>query len=271
MKKSLFTLTIFLIMIFTNLILSDQNNNFKISYIKNFDFMEGEEKINSIQLENLKNLEFKNCKITSEGEIKEWIFSENLINIAPLEKKEIFFNTKIPKNIEKKQYSGKIGIICDQASQYQDIIINVFSGSEYLKIKNIEIYDNKINLTYNFNNKDLIGEKISIEIWILDEQGNETFRKIHDLMINKDAIIEETLTIELLNALPGIYTIFIAPSYELEQFAMQRFIIGKPTATGSVIVGIKNPKFIAYTLFFIIILIGIISIIKDQFNKPANP
>ena len=138
------------------------------------------------------------------------------------------------------------------------------SNNDFIHIKDVQNHDNFLNISYTFNNENFIGQDISIDIWVIDENNLEIKRFKDFFPINKQDIIERNLFLELPKDSTGIYSIYLALSDDLDNFVKQNIILGKSSSTGFVIFGESKGKVIVYIIFLIIILIGIIMIIKNR-------
>ncbi len=134
----------------------------------------------------------------------------------------------------------------------------------FINIKDIQNNKNFLNLSYTFNNENFIGQEISIDIWVADENNLEIKRFKDFFPINKEGLIERNLLLELPKDSVGIYSIYLAVSDDLDNFVKQNIILGESSSTGFVIFGESKGKMIVYIVFVIIILIGIIVIMKNR-------
>ena len=92
-----------------------------------------------------------------------------------------------------------------------------------VKLKEIKIEDNGINISYLFDHSNIIGEMSSVELWIIDSNGTE-INRIQDIFsIKREGLIERNvfLSIEKTDG----YNLFIALTSELNNFLKQKIII----------------------------------------------
>ena len=89
-----------------------------------------------------------------------------------------------------------------------------------VKLKEIKIEDNGINISYLFDHSNIIGEMSSVELWIIDSNGTE-INRIQDIFsIKREGLIERNvfLSIEKTDG----YNLFIALTSELNNFLKQK-------------------------------------------------
>ena len=108
---------------------------------------------------------------------------------------------------DDEQGEFDLKIKCDKAVHSQEIIVSV-PGLKEIKITEIVQEEDILKINYIFDNSNVVGEEVNVEIWIEDESGFE-IKRINDFfMINKDVVIDRELTIELLEDLVCIKCIW---------------------------------------------------------------
>jgi hypothetical protein len=127
--------------------------------------------------------------------------------------------------------------------------------------------DEGLSISYSLDNSDLIGEKITIEIWILNEDGVEIKRFFDEFAINQEPPINRDVLIELPEKSIGIYSVYFAVASDLENFAKQSVVLGKSTTTGMAIFETTKGKALSYGVFILAVGVGIFFIIRGHGKK----
>ena len=92
-----------------------------------------------------------------------------------------------------------------------------------VKLKEIKIEDNGINISYLFDHSNIIGEMSSVELWIIDSNGTE-INRIQDIFsIKREGLIERNVFLSIEKT--DDYNLFIALTSELNNFLKQKIII----------------------------------------------
>ena len=163
-------------------------------------------------------------------------------------------------------YKGKLtGNVIGDGS-YSNLSVefqmNNSANSGFLAFKNIEPRANYVILNYTFDNSNFIGNGVSIDAWINSENGSEIKRVKDIFSIKKNGLIEREILFDLGNENPGVYSVYIALSEDLNNPLKQSIIIGKTSVTGNVVLDQPGNKMIGYVVFILIILVGVFFIIK---------
>ena len=109
------------------------------------------------------------------------------------------------------------------------------SSSDALAFKRIEPLGNFIAVNYTFDNSNFIGNWVSVEVWIMDENDRE-INKVEDVfLIKKESLIEREVWFDLGNQNSGVYSIYIALSDDLNNPIKQSIVLGKSSMTGNTI------------------------------------
>ena len=89
-----------------------------------------------------------------------------------------------------------------------------------VKLKEIKIEDNGINISYLFDHSNIIGEMSSVELWIIDSNGTE-INRIQDIFsIKREGLIERNVFLSIEKT--DDYNLFIALTSELDNFLKQK-------------------------------------------------
>lgn len=142
-----------------------------------------------------------------------------------------------------------------------------FQNHESITIKEIKYQDKKIEINYFFDNSKFIGEEISVEIWILDEQDSEVKRYTDTFPIRKDNLIERNLILTIPKSKAGFYDVYLALSNNQDNYIKQKIIVGTSKTTGKTILNTSKSKLISYAIFLIVIGAGIFMIIRNRSKK----
>ncbi len=231
----------------------------EVSQLGSIIVHEGDVKNISLSVKNIGLFFVNNCKLVANGDVESWIYSTQVEGIAPGENIDFIFNLNIPEEIEKGDYRGNLEISCDEASNIQEISVSVPSLNG-IEINEIIQEDNVVKIKYNFDNSYIIGDTVSIEIWIEDSDGYEVGRIQDFFDANKQGLIERNVEIEFKGA--GIYSVYFALSDDLESFVKESVILGKSETTGFAVLENVNSKKAIYAGFMIILALAIFFIWK---------
>ncbi len=219
-----------------------------------------------------------------EPEIKIKIIDYALIVVIALLLVAVFviFNGKL---------TGKVVSDGSYSNLSVEFQMNNSANSDFLAFKNIEPRDNYIVVNYTFNNSDFIGNGVSVDVWIMNEMGDEIKRVQDVFSIKKNGLIERQVLFDLGSENPGVYSIYIALSEDTGQKSSdfspvssspeqkseglddlnnpvkQSVIIGKTSLTGNAVLDQPKNKMIGYVIFILIILIGIFFIIRMSYTQ----
>jgi len=159
------------------------------------------------------------------------------------------------------------------------LTLNITTSQELtnpaITITKINFTNNNLNIIYNFNNNNFIGDEIILEAWITNESGTEVDRLSERFSINRDPPIERDIFFIIPNSIikqskksNQIIYINIAPSSDLNNPTKQVFTIQKPDKS-------KTPlsvnKTLTYLILFIILIITIFILINISKRKLHNP
>jgi len=242
----------------------NQTGKFKVSEIGNIIAYSGDKKTLSLDVENTGKKFLNDCKLSLSGTIESWFYSDEAKGIAPGESTNFVFNLNVPEEIEGGDYGGDLELRCKEAIDNQEIVVNIPSGLKLIRIGEIVHQDDGLSILYVFDNSDLIGENTAVEIWILDEEGNEVKRYVDEFAITQEPPIERNVLIELPAKSIGIYSVYFAVSSDLDNFVKQSVVLGKSVGTGLVIFDVKGGKIIGYVVFGLIIGVGLFFIVRGS-------
>jgi len=235
-----------------------QTEKLSISGISDIIARAGDKKTLSLNAKNIGKIFLNNCKLKVSGEISSWVYSTEISGIAPGENKNFVLDLNVPEGIEEKDYSGKIGINCDEGNIEQDIKISMPKGLQYIKIKEIKQDNGNLNVIYSYEGNP---GKIDVEIWMLN-QDNVEYERIKDSFSAEDSsVIERNAVINIPKDLTGIYSVNIALSSNLNNPVKQSVVLGKSSTTGFAVLDEPGNKLIAYVVFLLIIVGGVLFIV----------
>lgn len=240
------------------------NNNLAVSGIEDIESSIGRRKTIELDVKNIGDILLNDCEIISKGEITSWIYSYQSQIIVPNERVYITYDLAVPNNANPGIYNINLEISCEESSISKDIILNVKEGLDTLKIKEIGVDNFELNITYIFDNTNFIGESMSVNIWIINNDGFETKRVTDSFPINRDDLINRNVLIKLSKKSLGTHRIFLALSSDLEDYLDETIFVGKPSITGKATFNISKNNGIAYIIFLIIIGIGIYFIFRRR-------
>ncbi len=227
----------------------------------------GENKTLSLNVKNSGRIFLNNCRLLIKGDISSWIYSTQIEGIAPGENIDYIFYLNVPEEINSGYHNGELEISCDEGNSLQKIGVSV-PGLDLIKILDIKYEDSVLNISYDFDNSNVIGEDVSVEIWVVDDNGDE-IKRIQDVFsINKDGMIKRNVVMELDKKMVGIYYVYFALSSDLENVAKQSIVLGKSGTTGFAILDTFRGKVIGYIAFLVIIGVALFFIIRRH-RKPV--
>jgi len=230
---------------------------------------EGDMKNISLNVQNIGFYFVNNCRLVVSGDISSWVYSTQVEGIAPGENIDFIFNLNVPEEIGPGDYNGDLEINCEEGNDIQTVSISV-PGLEIIKINEIIQEDNLVKIRYSFDNSYVIGDAVSIDIWMEDSDGYEVGRIQDFFDINKQGLIERNVEIEFGGS--GIYFVYFALSNDLENFVKESIVLGETKATGFAILDNTKNKFIVYIGFVLILAIAIFFIWKSHGKKDeSNP
>ncbi len=242
-------------------------NIFNITEIKVYL---GSKKTILLPVQNIGEGFLNNCKISSEGIIAPWIYSNSIQRIPSGETINFIFDINIPEDVKLNNYSGKIIVSCDEFNKSQEINLSVLQGLQLINFNNFEEVDNGLLINYSFDNSNIIGENTAIDVWLSDEFGNEIDYITDIFKINRDGPIERIVFLESEGKLEGVYSIYFALSNDLDNFIKQTILLGDTKLSGNVIVDNERGSLIAYGIFLLFIVAGIAYITRSHWKKSAR-
>jgi len=149
------------------------------------------------------------------------------------------------------------------------VLVPIISAAENpIKINEIETGKDFINISYEFDNSEFVGDTIDIEIWIIDFNLTEITREVDSFSIRKTSPIKRNLIIEVPKKLVGVYNVYFALSSDQENFVKQSVVFGETKTTGNVVLGEGSTgKLTIYIIFIVIVVAVIILISKSLFLR----
>ncbi|MBT4166197.1 prolyl oligopeptidase family serine peptidase [archaeon] len=243
---------------------SNQTSKFKVSEIGSVIAYQGDKKTLSLDVENLGKIFLNDCKLSLSETIESWFYSDEIKGIAPGENTGFVFNINVPEEIESGDYSGNLKLKCNEAVNIQEIIIRIPGGLKLIRIGEIVHEKNGLNVSYVFDNSDLIGDSTAVDIWLLNEEGVEIIRFVDEFAITREPPIERNVLIELPSKSIGIYSVYFAVSSDLDNFAKQSVVLGKSVGTGWAIFETSGGKIIGYIIFALVVGVGLFFVIRGR-------
>jgi len=238
----------------------------EVSEIGNIISHEGDKKTLSLNTKNIGTSFLNNCRLLISGEISSWVYVSQVVGIAPGQNIDFIFDLNIPESIEAGDYFGELGVSCDEISESQEIKI-IIPGFKLIEIKEIKYEERGLNISYGFDNSNIIGEEVSVEIWVVDDVGGEIKRYVDSFSINREGVIERNVIIELPDDFVGIYSVYFSLSSDLNNFVKQNVVLGKSLSTGFAVFDTTRGKMIGYVVFIIIVCIGVFFAIRGHGKK----
>jgi hypothetical protein len=241
-----------------------------VSEIGNLIARGGDKKTLSLNVKNTGDIFLNNCRLTIEGDIKSWLYSESTKGIAPGEGFDFTFTLNIPEEIEPKDYSGFLGVKCDEASNNKKMIISIPKESEGIKIIKASQEKNSLNVEYSIEGNLFEEEKLVVDLWIIDANGSEISR-IKDSFNLKKETIKRTVSLQLPQEISdGVYSLYFAASSNPEE-TFKKNIALRSSITGKAVYDENPGKFGIYIIFLLIIVAGIFfAIRKNKKNQDTE-
>lgn len=168
-------------------------------------------------------------------------------------------------------YNGKLTGKVVSDGGYSNLSVrfemNNSANSDFLAFKSIEPLGRYVVINYTFDNSGFIGNWVSIDVWIVNEMGNEIKRAQDIFSIKKDGLIEREIWFDLGNENTGVYYVYLALTEDLKDPIKQSIIIGKTSLVGNTILDQPGNKMIGYVVFLLIILVGVFFIVRMSYNQ----
>ncbi len=240
-----------------------------ISNISDIITREGSKEILSLSVENIGGDFLNDCRLIVKGEVSSWIYSNQITGIAPGESIDFIFDLNVPEEAKAGSYLINLSVLCEETNKSKVISLNIPEGLQIIKINEIRHEKGVLNISYSFDNSNVIGNAVSIEIWILDSEENEILRTNDVFPINKDGLIERNVLIPVSEDLIGIYTVYFALSDDLDNYVRQSIVLGEARTIGRTILDSPRNKAIGYAIFVLIIGIGAFLVARKQWGKSA--
>jgi hypothetical protein len=140
-------------------------------------------------------------------------------------------------------------------------------------VPSLEEDEQVLTISYSVNNSGVIGDSISVELWLIDDNEIEQARVVDGpFNINKDGVIERNVSMKLPLNLTGIFAVYLAPSYDLNYFARGSVILKEetPEVTGRVIFSNSRGKTIAYVIFLLVLFGFVIYRLRDLYKSRSE-
>ncbi len=247
-----------------------QSGQLSLSKIENIIVYPGNKKTLLLPARNSGKIFLNNCKLVAKGTVSNWMNSKQISGISPGENINFIFDLNIPEDAKSGDYSLEFEVNCDEANGHSSLSMTIPEALRLIKIKEIKQDGNLIEIFYDFEGGNSIGNEASIELWIADEFNVEIKRVKDNFMIN-NRLTERNVSIELPKSLAGIYSLYAASSSDLANPVKQSFVLGKSSGTGFTILDQPGNKIIAYIVFLLIIGIGIFFIVwNNRKNKDTD-
>jgi len=241
-----------------------------ISKVEEIISKPGSKKTLILNVKNSGEHYLNNCKLVIEREISDWFYSTQKQGIAPGQNIEFIFNLNVPEGVLAGNYLGVLQLSCDELNESQDVVVSVIAGLNLIYIDEITYEKNKLKLNYVFNTSRILGDYAEIEIWIVDEEGNEIERIKDSFLIEDKNLIYRSILIETSGDLIGIYQVYLALSSDLNNFIEQSIVLGKSTTTGNAIFNTFRGNVLGYIVFIFIIAITIFFYIWKRHKSPLD-
>lgn len=240
------------------------NGKLEVSKIGNIISRQDDNKILSVNVRNVGGLFINDCRLTINGDISSWIYSDKIQGVAPGENVDFLIEINVPQETASGEYSGTLDITCKEDSNSQELTIRILEGLGSIEIIDIINEPPELKISYTFDNSDFIGDNIDIEIWIIDDEGIEIKRITDNFPINKEGLIERNIVIELPENSVGIYDVFFALASDLESYTKRSIILGKSVGTGQAILGTADGKGLPFLIFILVIGVGVFFIFRTH-------
>lgn len=145
-----------------------------------------------------------------------------------------------------------------------------FNGKIPLKVTSIRENLHIINISYDFDNSNYIGEKMLVEAWILDSNNTEIKRVQDSFSLRKEGLINRNLSIDLSRQSSGIYYLYMALSSKPSNSINQTIILGDSMTTGNVVIDNPKQKLVGYGIFIVLILAAVFLLFKNRDKDSEN-
>jgi len=235
----------------------------EVSQIGNMIARRGDKKTLSLNVKNTGRVFLNNCRLVIKGDINSWIYSTQKEGIAPGENVDFSFDLNVPEEIGSGDYGGKLEIKCDEGSNSQDVLVSV-PGLGVISVGEIVQEKSILKIGYDFDNSNVVGEKTSVDVWVLDEEGYEITRFQDVFDINVDGPIKRNVEVEFEGEPSGVYYVYFALSDDLSNFVRKSVVLGKTETTGFIIFDAPVGKGLIYVAFLVIIVAAVYFIWKRQ-------
>ncbi len=249
-------------------------NSGKINISKLDDFFIHPEDKKTIFLsaKNIGKIFLNNCQLKAKGDFDSWIYSNQIEGIAPGQNIDFIFDINIPAEIEFKEYIGEIGIICDEGEQFQELKLMVPRELKLIDIESLVYEKGELIIDYFFNGSEFFEEDVSIDIWLVDEFGNEIKRVQDNFKNNYEENIKRNIHIGLSEDLAGIYQVYFADSFNLDNFIKQSIVLGTSSTTGKVVFLEGKGRLASYIIFILILFGGLLIVLRghSKYFKKKN-
>ena len=249
-------------------IMPNQTGKMTVSQIGDIIAYAGDNKNLSINVKNTGRVFLNKCKLGINGDLSNWIYANVLEGISPGENLDFIFNINVPDEITPGDYSGELEVKCDEGNNIQEIIVSI-PGFDAVEIGEIIKEGKILTINYNFDNSKFIGESIVIDIWIVDELGEEVQRIQDEFEINTDALIERVVEIDV-DDLSGTYEVYFALSSNLDESVKHSIILGKTGLTGFAIFDVTRNKIAVYAVFLVLLGVFVFFIWRRHGKKDKS-
>ena len=247
-----------------NAVSEDKKQSLEFLGIEDITMKENENKIVSINVENIGLEEVTNCKLLINGEKSEWLTVDEIKNILPRLNASFNLEIKTPVKTEIEEYQFELQLNCDQNSISKKINLYLTKGVEAIKIREIKSDKNILKITYTFDNQGFIGDSTYVDIWVKNSDGFEVNRIQDQFSIKSDNLIVREVEIDLRENPRGVYTVFISHPADTSNYIKKTVILGNSKTSGKAIFNIIGGKGLPYLGFLIFIAIGIFFIFKSH-------
>jgi len=169
--------------------------------------------------------------------------------------------------------SGNITLEDYFEEDVKDLVDADIEGTlEVITIENLEIKEEGVEVSYSFDNFGFIGNSISTVIWISNASKDEIERVYDTFPIDRDGPISRDVLIEIPSGrLNGVYFVQVALSNNLDNYAIQSFVMRNPSITGNVTIETQKAKLSIYAVFLVGIVIVIFIIARATARENINP
>ncbi|MBD3252395.1 hypothetical protein GF386_01555 [Candidatus Pacearchaeota archaeon] len=242
------------------------NKGIEFSEIGNIIAKSGERKTLSLEVKNNGKFFLNRCRLIFRGETKNWFYSNLVKGIAPGENTDYIFDLRVPEKIDVGDYYGNLEVSCSETSENQSIVVSVIENLRVINIISVKQTEKGLKAEYSFDNSNFIDNNVLVSGWLVDDRGTE-INRVSDSFKSDKKIVKRVFVMEIPEDSKGIHTFYIGINSDEESAVKENVIIGDTQTTGMVIGGMAVKKVIGYTIFIIIITIGIFFIFRDSWNK----